>query len=342
MRRFLLAALLLLTAGCAVPTGTTGARSEVTVALVGDILLNDAVLAGRGADYPWQRVATRLRQADLAIGNLETAVSARGTPAADKLYTFRSHPSALAGAQRAGLDVFSLANNHALDYGPEALLDTIEHVRAAGLAPVGAGRDSDEALRPAIINVDGFRVAVLAFTRVIPAPGWVAGFRHPGMATGWEPEPVLTAIRNARARADAVIVLMHWGEEMKEHPRPADADLARAMAKAGATVVAGHHPHVLQGFEWQGQSLIAYSLGNFIFTRSTSPAGRETGILTVTLGRRGVRKARFLPLTIEAGQPRPVGPESKAEMLHRIKSLSTAKITRTGLLLPPRDPFPPD
>ncbi|HYG56847.1 MAG TPA: CapA family protein, partial [Symbiobacteriaceae bacterium] len=300
-RQFAMLVLLLMMSGCATPTATAPAPQAVTIAFVGDILLTDGVLAGRGGDHPWARVAGQLKQADLAIGNLETAVSTRGTPVPNKQYTFRSAPGALAGAARAGIDVLSLANNHSGDYGPEALLDTIDHVKAAGIQPVGAGQDVNEAAKPVTLNVKGQTIAILAFTRVIPEADWVAGYQHPGLNPGWEPEPVLAAIRAARAQADAVIVLVHWGEEMKDRPRPTDIELADAMVKAGATVVAGHHPHVLQSIRHQGRSLVAYSLGNFIFTGSSSPLGRQSAILTVRLGRQGVTSARLTPLSIVAG-----------------------------------------
>ncbi|MDF2630077.1 MAG: hypothetical protein K0R39_3908 [Symbiobacteriaceae bacterium] len=340
--------------GCATPTPTNPAQAaqpqrlntgaprtnrprrppptgEVTLAFVGDILLTDTVLAGRGADYPWARVAPQLGQADLAIGNLETAVSTRGAAVPNKQFTFRSPPSALAGAARAGIDVLSLANNHTGDYGPDALLDTIEHVRAAGIRPVGAGKDLDAAARPVIVDVRGRRLAILAFTRVIPEAGWVAGYRHPGLNPGWDPRPVLAAIREARAKADAVIVLMHWGEEMKDRPRPPDTELADAMIAAGATVVVGHHPHVLQGVRWQGQSLVAYSLGNFIFSSSANPLGRQSALLTVRLGARGVTGARLTPLTIVAGQPRPAPAKEAKAILDRLRQLSApTHVTATG------------
>lgn len=327
---------------CAAPA--LAGSPEITVALVGDLLLTDAALAGRGADYPWARVSGALQRADIAIGNLETAVSLQGAPVAGKQFTFRARPGALAGAARAGLDVVSLANNHTGDYGPQALLDTLQHVRAAGLHPVGAGRDAAEALRPAILETRGLKVAVLAFSRVIPEAGWVAGYQKPGLASGWDPAPVVAAVRKARSEADAVIVLMHWGEEAKAKPRPTDIDLARQLTAAGAAVVAGHHPHVLQGFRWHEQSLVAFSLGNFIFTHSANPAARETGILTVRLGAAGVSHAQFTPLVIVANQPRPAGRQAAA-ILDRVKRLSGpwgTAIRPDGHMVPPRPQLPPN
>lgn len=350
-RRLALLMLFGIMTGCAAPTAsapppvapppvaTPQPPEEITIAFVGDILLTESVLAGRGADHPWARVAKQLKEADLAIGNLETAVSTRGAAVPHKQYTFRSPPSALAGAARAGIDVLSLANNHTGDYGPEALLDTIDHVKEAGMHPVGAGKDLAAAAQPVILTAKGRKIAVLAFTRVIPEAGWVAGHQHPGLNPGWEAKPVLAAIRKARAQADAVIVLIHWGEEMKDRPRPTDIELADEMIAAGATIVAGHHPHVLQGVHRQGQSLVAYSLGNFIFTNSSNPLGRQSAILTVKLGKQGVTHARLTPLTIVGGQPRPAPRAEARQILDRLRLLSrpTTDIAPTGKITIPGD-----
>jgi len=340
----LLLTLLIVISICPGAAAAETPSDEITIAIVGDILLTDAVVGGRGADYPWAMVAPLLRGADLAIGNLETAVSLRGAPVAGKQFTFRSRPGALAGAANAGIDVVTLANNHSRDYGPQALLDTIAHVRAAGMQPVGAGRDADEAIRPVMLDARGLKVAVLAFTRVIPDAAWVAGYQTPGLASGWDPQPVLEAIRKARSAADVVVVLTHWGEEMKDHPRPTDAELAGPMLDAGATVVAGHHPHVLQGFRRRGAGLVAFSLGNFIFTTSTNPLARETGVLTVTLGRRGVTRARFTPLVLVNGQPRPAARADARRILARLARLSRpweTRVSPTGAITGAPAPFPP-
>jgi len=306
---------------------------EIRLAFVGDILLGgelDGIIQYRGVDYPWVHAAPILRQADLAIGNLETAVSRRGTPSPDKQFTFRSRPETLAGAARAGMDVLSLANNHALDYGRDALLDTIANVRAAGMHPVGAGKDLAEAFSPALFEVRGLKVAVLGFTRVIPFATWVAGQKQPGLAAGWEPEPVLAAVTDASTRADVVVVLFHWGEEVKDIPRASDMELARQLIDAGATVIVGHHPHVLQGIDLRGSGLIAYSLGNFIFTSVSRPLNQETGILAVTVTRGGVKSARFHPMYISQGQPRPADAKTARRIQERLDRLSVRWQTRVA------------
>ncbi len=320
------------------PLPTPEPPERVRIAFVGDVLLGgglDGLLAHHGADYPWRQVAPQLRAADLAIGNLETAVTTGGTPEPNKQFTFRSHPARLSGAARAGMDLWSLANNHSRDYGPEALQETLEHVRKAGMEPVGAGADLGEALQPVIREIGGLRIAVLAVSRVIPAAHWVAWEGHAGVAPGWDPTVVTKTVSEAAARADHVILLVHWGEEVTDHPRQADLDLAEAALDAGATLVVGHHPHVLQGIAWHGPKLVAYSLGNFIFPPVPRPLNQQTGILEVDLDRSGVRAARLVPYVIHQGQPRPAKPDESREILDRLNRLSkpfSTEIDADGLL----------
>jgi poly-gamma-glutamate capsule biosynthesis protein CapA/YwtB (metallophosphatase superfamily) len=311
------------------------ADPEIRLAFLGDILLGGGlagVIADRGADYPWRHAAFMLQAADLALGNLETSVTTSGSPA-KKTYTFRSHPDTLRGAARAGIDVLTLANNHSLDFGPEALLESIGHVKAAGIYPVGAGQDAAEAFSPVIVAVKGLKVAVFGFTRVIPVPEWAAGEGHAGLAAGYDPKPVIAALDAVRTKVDIIIVLFHWGEERQETPRPMDISLARAMIGHGATIVVGHHPHVLQGIDLHDGNLIAYSLGNFIFTTVDRRLNQETGILAVRAKRSGVTGAHFTPLYIAEGQPRPVTGREGERILARLDQLSRrwhTRVTRDG------------
>lgn len=306
---------------------------ELRLAFVGDILLGAGLepeLQQHGADYPWLHAAGILKRADFAMGNLETAVSTGGAAAPDKQFLFRSRPEMLAGATRAGVDVLSLANNHTLDYGPEALIDTVNHVRSAYIHPVGAGKDAARAFAPVILEAKGLKVAVFGFTRVIPVGEWAAGEQHPGLAAGYDPAPVLKALDAVRAEVDLIVVLFHWGEENKDAPRATDIDLTKELLEHGATIVVGHHPHVLQGIELRDRRLTAYSLGNFIFTSVQRRLNQETVILEVTVGRGGVTGAHFTPMYITAGQPRPVEGREATAILERLDQLSRPFKTAVG------------
>jgi poly-gamma-glutamate capsule biosynthesis protein CapA/YwtB (metallophosphatase superfamily) len=277
----------------------------LTLAAVGDVTFGDGVgtaIARHGPRWPWRSVAPALRAPDLALANLEGAVSTRGTPAPGKLYTFRGPPAALrAAASFAGIDVVSLANNHSLDYGRAAFLDTIANARRFGLRTVGGGSGLTAARRPAIVKRGGLRVAFLGFSDVRPL-GFDAGPGRPGTTPAF-PEIVRADVRAARRRSDAVVAYFHWGIERATLPTWRQRDLAQTALDAGATVVLGAHPHVLQPVERRGRRLVAWSLGNFVFA-AHSPSTRRTGILRVRLGARGVIAADLRRARIDWVRPR--------------------------------------
>jgi poly-gamma-glutamate synthesis protein (capsule biosynthesis protein) len=277
----------------------------LTLAAVGDVTFGDGVataIARRGPRWPWLSVAPVLRSADLAIANLEGAVSTRGAPWPGKLYTFRGPPRALrAAASYAGIDVVSLANNHSLDYGRTAFLDTIGHARRFGVRTVGGGSGLDAARRPRIVTRGGLRVAFLGFSDVRPL-GFDAGPGRPGTVPAF-PEIVRADVRAARRRADVVVAYFHWGVERATVPTWRQRDLAQTALDSGATVVLGAHPHVLQPVERRGRRVVACSLGNFVFAAHSPPTAR-TGILRIRLGAGGVVGTSFRPARIDGVQPR--------------------------------------
>ena len=232
--------------------------------------------------------------------NLEGAISDRGVPAA-KEYVFRGGPGLVRGAARvAGIDVVSVANNHSLDYGREAFLDTLAASRAAGLATVGGGATLDLARRPAILEAGGLRIAVLGYSDVRPL-GFDAGPDWAG-ATKADPAMIATDVADARRRADLVVVWFHWGVELEQEPNGQQRALASTALDAGATVVLGAHPHVLQPVTREGRKLVAWSLGNFVFP-SGRPSTRSTGVLVATLNAGGVTGFRLERATIHGFRP---------------------------------------
>jgi poly-gamma-glutamate capsule biosynthesis protein CapA/YwtB (metallophosphatase superfamily) len=283
--------------------GTLRVRPLV-LAAVGDVNLGDrtaVAIAGHGADYPWTAVAPVLRGADLAVANLECAVSGRGAPAAGKEYTFRGPPAALRALARAGLDAVTVANNHSLDFGRDAFLDTLRLARAARLGVAGGGADLTAARRPVLLAAGGLTIALLGYSDVRPL-GFDAGTGLPGAAPAF-PELIDPDVRAARRRADLVVVYFHWGDELATAPSARQSQLAGTAFAAGATAVLGAHPHVLQPVERVGaRRLAAWSLGNFVFA-AASPGTSRTGILLVRLGRDGVRGARLVPARIEGVRP---------------------------------------
>ena len=280
----------------------------LVLAAVGDVNLGDRTadaISSYGAGYPWTGVGPVLRSADLAVANLECAVSTGGVAAVGKEYTFRGSPGALPAAARAGVDVFSLANNHSVDFGTDALLDTVRHARRAGIATVGGGAGLAAARRPARFTLGGVRVAVLAYSDVRPL-GFDAAAGQPGAAPAFT-ELIDPDVRRARRNADIVIVYFHWGTELATVPDSRQRQFAELAFRAGATVVLGAHPHVLQPVERDGSKLVAWSLGNFVFP-AHSAGTTATGVLIAHLSRRGVMGARLVRAKIDGVRPSLVAP----------------------------------
>src|SRR5579885_2273824 len=200
------------------PAGTLLVRPVVLDA-VGDITCGEQVgpaLERYGGAYPWAFVAPTLRRADITVGNLETAVSTRGV-AAVKEFTFRGPPEALVPVRRvAGFDVLTLANNHTVDFGRDALLDTVRAVRAAGIQTIGAGANDVQARRPAIVDAGGLRVAFLGYSDVNPL-GFNATATSPGTAKA-DVGAIRADVRAALRHVDVVVCFFHWGTELHTAP----------------------------------------------------------------------------------------------------------------------------
>jgi poly-gamma-glutamate synthesis protein (capsule biosynthesis protein) len=285
------------------PVGRLRVRA-IRIAAVGDVTPGSGVaerVAEHGVAYPWSSVAPVLRGADLATANLEGVISSRGTAAPGKEFTFRGGPGLLVGAARiAGLDVLSVANNHSLDFGREAFLDTLGSARRIGLRTVGGGSTDATARRPAVVRVGGLRVAVLGYSDVRPL-GFDAGPDWAGTARA-DPATIAADVRSARRAAELVVVWFHWGVELAAEPDARQRSLAAAALGAGAALVLGAHPHRLQPVERTGRRVVAWSLGNFVFA-SYRPETQRTGILLVDLDARGVVGARLRPATIDGVRP---------------------------------------
>jgi poly-gamma-glutamate synthesis protein (capsule biosynthesis protein) len=260
-----------------------------------------ASIAAGGVDAPWRFLAPSLRSADLAMLNLECSVSTRGR-AERKTYTFRGDPTAVIGARRAGVDVFTLANNHTLDYGLDAFADTLAAVHAAGIKTVGAGADLEQAQAPAVFTVHGRRIAFVGISAIIPAPKWRAASGHPGVAYADDAE-ITRQVSRAKRLADIVIPFFHWGIEYRNTPSAEQRRAARAAIRAGATMVVGTHTHVLQPVEVIDGHLVAWSLSNLVF--QSRPASIHTQLLNVRIAANGGVTWETEPFVIRAGVPRP-------------------------------------
>ena len=275
------------------------------LAPAGDTMLGRGVARALAAGPPARLVAPEvaelMRAADLVVVNLECCVSDRGRrwDAPGKPFFFRAPPSAVELLALLGVGCVTLANNHALDYGPEALLDTLDHLASAGIAAVGAGPALDEARRPVILEAAGLRVAVVGATDH-PAD-FAAGPARPGVAyadlAAGVPEWLLAAVRDAAAHADAVLVTPHWGPNMTRAPVPHVRRAAAALVEAGATLVAGHSAHLPHGVGGR----VLYDLGDFLDDYAVDPRLRnDLGLLfLVTVDGGGPVGLEAVPLKLD-------------------------------------------
>jgi poly-gamma-glutamate capsule biosynthesis protein CapA/YwtB (metallophosphatase superfamily) len=281
----------------------------VKLAFAGDVHFEDDVRA-RLADpaTTLSPIAGVLSAADITVVNLETAITERGTPE-PKTYTFRVGPAAFDALAAAGVDVVTMANNHAVDYGGEGLADTLSAISAAPIPVVGIGTDENEAFAPVVVDVRGTSIAVLGATDVPDrtAAAWPAGPSSPGVASARDPERLLQAVSEATAKADVVVVYLHYGEERVGCPTDEQLDLASALAEAGADAVVGSHAHVLLGAGWLDRTYVSYGLGNFVWYTPNSVPEATSGVLTLTVRDGSIVEDSWTPtFTGQDGMPRVV------------------------------------
>jgi poly-gamma-glutamate synthesis protein (capsule biosynthesis protein) len=284
-----------------------------------DRSLGDVIKRGN-VGYPFELVIEELTAADLTVGNLESSLGDIGEPA-NKSYTFQAPPEAAKSLAYAGFDLLSLANNHALDYGQEALIQAIKLLQLEGIDVVGAGADVVKARSPILLESKGVKVAFLAYVDV-PVEGtgfdtrsWNAEPASPGL--NWsDPTNIANDVADAKDKSDIVIVLLHSGYEYVEQPSPEQSAAAKAAIDAGADLIVGHHAHVLQGLEFYKDGVIVYGLGNFAFEIDGDP---NTGILNVWLDKEGVRQIDLVPAVIQlGGQPRLATPSEASDIKDKV------------------------
>ncbi len=259
-------------------------------------------------------VSPLLADADIAMVNLETAVTDRGTPV-PKAFAFRAPSTAFSALRAGGVDVVSVANNHGMDYGAAGLRDTLAAGRKAGMPIVGAGTDDERAYAPHRVTVKGQRIAIVGATQVLDdqlVSAWTAGPEKIGLASAKDEPRLLRAVREARRTSDTVVVFLHWGLELSSCPTASQTSLARKLAKAGADLVVGSHAHVLVGGGMLRGTLVAYGLGNFVFYASREATTRS-GVLRVTVTGRRIDAYRWRPARISGGIPYPLTGGERAE-----------------------------
>ncbi|MBN2245892.1 MAG: CapA family protein, partial [Candidatus Aminicenantes bacterium] len=265
-------------------------------------------------------VAGLLKNSDLSFGNLESMISKTGKKTIGKEVTFRAEIDSVAGLSFAGVDVVSLANNHAIDFGNEALIETMDILAHNRIAYIGAGANFTAAHRPARFKINGIEIAFLAYSYEFDKVKEASD--SPGIAV-IDAEQVMQDIISSRRWADIVIISCHWGWEYSDHPDNETRKFAQSAIDSGADLLIGHHPHVIQGVEKYKKGLICYSLGNFIFDQIGNRVKRGL-ILKCTLGKSGLLTATLLPVIIDQSEfrPRPAPEKEALFILEELKKLS--------------------
>lgn len=280
--------------------------ATIRLAFVGDIMVGrhvGEIIAQQGMSYPFVHVAPILHSADLAFGNMESPLTT--APRVAGGYDLRADPTLAEAVALAGFDLLSVANNHATDNGRPGLLETIQVLADWGMASVGCGENLEAAQGPWRTEINGLRLAFFAYE------GLRATYQASASAAGcmWlDPETAGRAIAQARSDSDLIIVSVHWGEEYHSLPNAYQQRVAQQLADAGADIIIGHHPHVVQPVEWvRGKdrahpTLVAYSLGNFLFDQWFSEETMQSAVLLVVAGQDGVREFGLVPTLSQHGR----------------------------------------
>lgn len=274
----------------------------VTIMFAGDILFDPnygvmaALLQNDGSINSGiaQDLIEEMKQADIMMLNNEFPYSERGVPTPEKQFTFRAKPSYVSYLQDLGVDIVSLANNHCYDYGEEAFLDTLQTLQSADIPYAGAGMNKEEASKPIYFIVNNIKIAFIAATQIerLDNPDTKGATETtPGVFRCWNGDELLQTVREAKTESDFVIVFIHWGTENQEETDWAQDKQAPELAAAGADLIIGAHPHILQKIDVVNNVPVAYSLGNFWFNSKTI----DTGMIKVTLSEEGLQSFQFIP-----------------------------------------------
>jgi len=255
-----------------------------TLLFVGDLMLSRAVGAAmeRRNDYnfPFSKMGTFLSGADITFGNLEGPISNRGTQISN-IYSFRDDPNVVGGLKNAGFDILSIANNHIWDYGRDAFVDTLNYLKNSGIDFVGGGENFDDAHKGVLKEINGIKIIFLGYTDLLPRSA-SAGQNVPGISY-FDLDQMIQDIKEAKNKADIVVVSFHWGQEYQTKHNARQEQIAKAAIDAGASLVIGHHPHVVQELEEYKNGHIVYSLGNFVFDQNFSEDTKSGLLLKVIL-----------------------------------------------------------
>ncbi len=299
-------------------------KEKVVLHFAGDVLLADHFekhVNGR-MQYAFEKMPW-FAEADISMVNLENPITTRGRKR-EKAYNFRAKPRYVQVLKEGGIDIVTLANNHAYDYGRDGLIQTMHVLDSARIFYVGAGRTNVEARKPVLFRVNGLRIAFLAYYGLKKhSDCQPAGAEQSGTALR-NLRYIREDIHKLRHEADFIIVSFHWGLQKKNYPQQSQIEFAHRTIEYGADLVVGHHPHVLQGIERYQKRVIAYSLGNFIFG-GNSRTHEKTGVLKVSIPTRNPKQydCELIPVSVDYWQPSRLNGAEADTLLNRVKAFSS-------------------
>ena len=303
---------------------------EASIIFVGDIILSRSVAkkikAKKDINYPFLKMKDYLNGVDLVFGNLENPIT-DGPEVKTGSMVFHADPGIEQALKNANISIVSLANNHTPNYGKKGLLDTFDYLKKADIKYAGAGKNDIEADKPTIFEIQGIKFAFLAYndSDVIPA-SYGAGANRAGTNL-MSIKKLTEAVKKAKSQADLVIISMHSGKEYTENINDSQKKFARAAIDAGAELVIGHHPHVVQRVEKYKDKYIFYSLGNFIFDQMWSEDTKKGIAAKIFFNKTGVGKIEITPIKIEDySQPKILIGQEVPGLMNRLKLGKDEKI----------------
>lgn len=324
-----------------------GGDGVITLRFAGDVLLDDSyaiaayqrelsggyIIAENAFD---SNMLDLMRGADIFMLNNEFPYTLRGEPTPEKQFTFRAFPADVSFLNDIGTDIVTLANNHAYDYGEVSLLDSMDTLKNAGIAYAGAGHDLEEASSPVYYVNDDVRIAIIASTQIerMPNPDTKGATADtPGVFRSMELDELTTAIRKAKEVSDFVIVFTHWGTEGAAEPDWSQNEQAPLIAEAGADLIIGAHPHVLQKIDYEGETPVFYSLGNYLFNSKTLDTCLAEVNLDASDG--SLLSVRFIPALQSGCKVRSFEGDEYDAALDRMRALSPdVNIDEEGYVTP--------
>ncbi len=312
-------------------TLTTGSctnkhQKAVTIGFAGDTMLGRLVngtITKKGYTHPWGNLLPLLEQTDFNIINLENTftTSIQKLP---KVFNFKADPANVESLKQAHINVVNLANNHILDFGNEGLFNTIQALDTTGIKHVGAGKNQKKAKQGVIITKNNIKIGIIGYTD--NEPDWKAQTNKPGInyVKVGDIATIQQDIKIIRPQVDILIITIHWGPNMRQHPNQEFTNFAHAIIDSGVDIIHGHSAHIFQGVEIYQDKLIMYDTGDFVDDYAINSLLRNDQSLffIVTVTKTGINKVQLVPLLISNLQVNYTEGTTKKEILDRVKTLS--------------------